>query len=124
MVVPTVFFGRRIVFVCTLVFMRHIVWAQLAIQIGISLGNALFLQAFKPLKPIGANHIETMNECTIMLLSYLLMCFTDYVPEAETRSELGVSYMSVSLGASGIHLIILVVTNIKYVKLYIRIKYY
>ena len=65
-----------------------------------------------------------MNECTIMLLSYILMCFTDYVPKAETRSELGVSYMSVSLGASGIHLIILVVTNIKYVKLFFRIKYY
>ena len=61
-----------------------------------------------------------MNEYTVLLLSYLLMCFTDYVPESETRSEIGIYYMVIGLGNLSIHLFIMILTSCRYLVLYIR----
>ena len=41
------------------------------------------------------NNVDTFDECTIIVLTYFLMCFTDFVPLAETRYELGEYYMYV-----------------------------
>ena len=39
------------------------------------------------------NKMELYNECTCVLLMYHLMCFSDFVPYASTRSELGKSFI-------------------------------
>ena len=44
-----------------------------------SFGMIIYLIKFKPLKE--SNGVEIFNEVTILLLSYLLLCFTDSVPD-------------------------------------------
>jgi hypothetical protein len=51
--------------------------------------------------------MEIMNEETVLILTYLLMCFTDFVPDPETRSDVGRVYMLVAITNIGVHLIFL-----------------
>ena len=51
---------------------------------------------------------ETLNEYTVLFLTYVLMCFTDYVPSATTRSELGLFYIFISLSNIGTHLLFMI----------------
>ena len=52
-----------------------------------------------------ANKMEVMNECTIIVLLYGLMCFTDFVPSPETRSGIGLVYIGVTITFIGVHVI-------------------
>ena len=55
------------------------------------------LQHFRPLESSFALRVETANECTVLVLLSLLLCLTDFVPDAATRNEIGFAYMGVSL---------------------------
>ena len=68
--------------------------------------------------------MEVMNEYTILILAYLLMCFTDFVPDPETRSLAGRAYMIVAITNIGIHLICLVVGTITSIRNYCKKKCY
>ena len=107
MLIPIMFFVRRFAFVCSALLMRDLLWGQLTIQIYISLGMCALIQWLRPLESRYANNIETFNEATMILLCYLLLCFTDFVPSAETRSTLGLYYICVGLGNIAIHLMIM-----------------
>ena len=48
--------------------------------------------------------LEVMNDCTILLLTYHLWCFTDMVGDPEVRYELGYIFIAASLGNIAIHL--------------------
>ena len=65
----------------------------------------IYLVWFKPMEAPLANKIEVMNECTIIVLLYGLMCFTDFVPNPETRSSVGYVYMGVITTNIGVHII-------------------
>jgi len=67
---PLIFFGRRIAFVVSAIFLGHFLWAQLAIQIMISVLNTVYLLQFRPLESPFSLRMELMNECTSLLLSY------------------------------------------------------
>ena len=53
----------------------------------------IYLTYFRPMKSNFKNKIEIYNECTCVVLMYHLMCFSDFVPNASTRSELGKSFI-------------------------------
>jgi len=102
------FLGRRIAFIASVIFLDNFLWAQLAIQIMLSVFMIIFLLTFWPLESFFAVRMAVMDECTVLLLSYGMMCFTDFVPEPETRSEvIGTFYMGVLLLNVFIHLIFL-----------------
>ena len=61
--------------------MAGFLWAQLVIQMAISLVVAVYLAHFKPIDSPVSNRIELMNECTILVLTYAQMHLTDYIPE-------------------------------------------
>ena len=46
----------------------------------------IFLQWVRPYETNFATNLETFNEVLNMFTFYLLMCFSDFVGEAETRS--------------------------------------
>ena len=46
----------------------------------------IFQLTFWPLETFFAVRMAVMDECTVLFLSYAMMCFTDFVPEPETRS--------------------------------------
>ena len=49
-----------------------------------------------------------MNECTAILQTYGLMCFTDFVPSEEVRDSISFFYIGVIVTNIFIHLIVLV----------------
>jgi hypothetical protein len=70
----------------------------------------IFLLIFWPLESFFAVRMAVMDEWTILLLSYGMMCFTDFVPDPETRSEMiGPFYIIIILANVLIHLIFLVI---------------
>ena len=58
-----------------------------------------------------------MNECTSIVLTYGLFCFTDFVPSEETRSDIGYCYIVVSCAYISVHLIVLGIETVYRVKL-------
>jgi hypothetical protein len=101
------FFGRRIAFVASVILLENFLWAQLAIHINISVFMIIFLFTFCPFESLFAARIAVMDECTNLVLSYCLICFTDFVPEAEIRSKIGLLYIAVVLVNVLVHLIFL-----------------
>ena len=51
--------------------------------------------------------MEVFNECSIIMLTYSLMMFTDFVPDPETRFTIGTFYITTSLSNVVVHLLIL-----------------
>jgi hypothetical protein len=109
-------------FVFSAIFMGNFLWGQLAIQIMFSIFMIIYLPWHRPLESKFALYMEVMNEETILILTYLLMCFTDFVPNPETRSEVGRAYMLVAITNIGIHLICLVVGTLVNIKNYFKKK--
>ena len=79
-----------------------------------------YLQLCKPLESRLAQSIELMNECTAIFLTYGLLCFTDFVPSKETRSDIGYYYIGVSSANILVHLVVLVMETVHRVKLVFR----
>ena len=52
---------------------------------------------FKPLKTIYQNYLETTNEYLIFVLTLFLVPFTEYIPNAKMRYEIG-EYQIMTLG--------------------------
>lgn len=104
---PAIFFGRRIVFAFSAVYLGYFLWAQLFIQMTVSLLVAGYLVVFKPMNSPQANIIELMNECTILLLTYTNMLFTHYIPEPETRKGIGYAYILIVLANIAVHMVFL-----------------
>ena len=49
----------------------------------------IYLLHVWPMETHFATKIELFNECTIVILNYGLMMFTDFVPDPETRFLIG-----------------------------------
>ena len=63
-----------------------------------------------------------MNECTIIILCYLLFCFTEFVPNPSVRYQIGVVYNVVVLINITIHTVMLVWDSLANCKLYFKKK--
>ena len=86
LVVPLMFFLRRLVFILVVIEYREFLWGQLALQSFISVGMCIYLQWYKPFDSKFTDNMETFNEATVVVLTYFLFCFTDFVPESKTRN--------------------------------------
>ena len=64
----------------------------------------IYLVYFMPMVDKRTMVMEVFNECTIVCLLYHLMCFSDFVPDAEIRSKLGLSYIALALFNILVHL--------------------
>ena len=56
--------------------------------------------------------LEVFNEVCCLILMYHLLCFTDFLPDAEFRYYLGYSYVFFAVGNISIHLLLIIVDNI------------
>ena len=64
-----------------------------------------------PMESRVANLFEFFNDCTLLLLTYHLWCFTDIVGEPETRYQLGYIFIGVSLGNICVHFVAMVIVT-------------
>ena len=82
---PLMMLGRRIVFVITVIATPHFLLLQLALQFACAVASIIYLLQLWPLQTAGKTKLELFNECITLILLYHLMCFSDFVPEPETR---------------------------------------
>ena len=83
--VPIFFFAKRLCLVLILLGAGSYLWVQIAMLNSMALTSIMYIMWFMPFENKSMNYIEVMNEVTLLLLTYSLWCFTDFVQEAETR---------------------------------------
>ena len=120
MLVPMIFFYRRLLFVYSALLLGNYLLVQLVIQISMIQFYLTILHSFRPQESRMSLHKQTFDECTYIILIYLLMCFTNFIPDPVIRSKLGVAYNSVMLSNVGFHLIMMVYSSIQSIVLMIK----
>ena len=71
-----------------------------------------------------AKNMETFNEVITLLTLYLLMCFCDFVGDAETRAECGKGFIAVLIFYASVHMYLLFGDVFGKIRHKIRKKYY
>ena len=87
----------------TLVFWQDFLWGQVAIQFATSLALLMILQLGQPMESRFANNMETFNEVITLCILYLLMTFSDFVPDPQTRNESGKAFIAVVCVYGAVH---------------------
>ena len=105
---PMIFFYRRLIFISSIILLRTNILALIMIQICMILFQLAVLHLLRTFESKASLWKQTQDECTYLLLFYVLMCFTDFVPDPEHRSNLGIAYISVMFTNIGLHLITLI----------------
>ena len=72
----------------------------------------IYLVYFFPLKERKMVKLETFNEITTVVLMYHLMCFSNFVPEAETRNQIGFSFIGIASMNILVHFYLLARENV------------
>ena len=122
--VPLSFFLRRLIFCLCLVFWIEFFWGQVALQLMSSVFVIIVLQWHRPLLSSFATNMETFNEVITLFTLYLLMCFSDFVPDPATRAECGKVYIALIIIYASVHFIFLFSDVIEKVKNSVRKLYY
>mgnify|MGYP007004933791 CR=1 FL=1 len=91
--------------ICIILFAKDNIWFQISSINFITLGSIMFTLWFKPQESKEATYYEVFNDITLLLVTYHMWCFTDIVPEAETRYGLGKSFIGICLGNILVHLV-------------------
>ena len=115
-----VFFVRRLLLSLTLVFWMEFFWGQVALQFGLSTMLIIVIHWTRPLDSDFATRMETFNECTNMVVLYMLMLFSDFVDKPETRSQIGLLYIGVIICFALVHMVFIFGDTFK--KIYRKLK--
>lgn len=106
--VSILFFARRMYFSFTLIHWQEFFWGQISGQFLFTTATIIFYEWSHPLDSKEALRVEVFNEVITMMLSYLLMLYTDFVPLAETRYNLGFVYISLVCFMALVHMLLMV----------------
>ena len=123
LVYPAVFFARRLIFVLSVFYIQSL-WIKLVVHTAVSLCTAGYLLHAWPFISRFENKIEVMNECTLILLAYGLICFTEFVPEPEDRYKIGWGYIGINLANYGTHATIMTLASCLVLRLRIRKRFH
>ena len=82
----------------------------------------IFLQWVMPLESKQATNMETFNELANLFSLYLLMCFTDFVGQAKTRSMCGWAFILLLCAYAFVHISSLIFDSIAKLKQKIKRK--
>ena len=120
--IPMMFFIRRLIFVLSAIFWKEFFWGQVALQYAICTAMIIFLQWSEPLDTKFDNRLETFNECVTVVILYLMMSFTEFVPLVEDRDMIGDYYIAVILFFVSVHMLLLLVGMAMSIKQWIKRK--
>lgn len=101
------FILRRLIFVLFAIFGQYSV-VQNFLQLLTSYIILGFLITIKPMNSTFLNVLEIINEVTLIICSYMLYLFTDYVDNAKTRYNLGWYFIGFAVGNIIINWIVII----------------
>ena len=105
---PVLFFAKRLLFVSLAVTANNHLWVQLHLLNIITVCSIMFMLNF-PLDSLKANLLEIFNDVTLLFLIYLLWSFTDMIVEPESRHELGFFFIGVALFNISVQLVLMLI---------------
>ena len=108
MLVPMIFFYRRLLYVYSTLLLGEYLLIQLVIQISMIQFFLTILYSFRPLESRLTLHKQTFDEFTYLFLIYTLLCFTNFISDPVMRSEIGHAYNSIIFTNVGFHLLFMI----------------
>ena len=124
MLIPLAYFLRRLALAITCVFFIDLFWGQIALQFATSIAMIILLQYARPLESNFATNLETFNELITLNLLYMILTFSDWVPDEALRSECGKVFIAFVCLYCVVHIYFLLVEAILSIRHSIRRKYY
>ena len=79
---------------------------------------------YRPFESAFANNMEIFSEVISLWVLYLMMCFSDFVADPETRSSCGVAFMAIVGLYAGVHIFFLLANVYAKIRHLVRKKYY
>ena len=110
---PAFFLLRRLILAIAVVILYDVLIGQIFLIWGQSTIALFIIEFTRPFKTQAERRMEIFNEVILMLVLYTMMCFTDFVPEIETKMLIGwVACTLVALHFS-INLTIMVLSSVR-----------
>lgn len=111
---------RRVIYAAAAVFAVNHLWLQFEILFNSSLFALIIVGNIRPFDSVFKQRLEYVNECSLIIILYHMVCFSDIVPSAWTRNNAGISCFFFTLAAIAINLVILFDSLIYTIKLHIK----
>jgi hypothetical protein len=92
----SLFVFRRLIYSINIVLFSGSTCTQLFVQFFCCLLMLLFFADVKPMNQPFLNRMELFNEMTLLVCSYFLFAFTDFVPDANTRFMIGWAFIGLA----------------------------
>ena len=108
LIYPFLFILRRLLFMASVIFYADFTWSQIALQFNSSFAMVIYLGHVWPFESHSITRIEIFNELASILLCYMMLCFTDWIPTAQMRYKLGWVYILVISMHLGTHLVLMI----------------
>ena len=111
------FLGRRILFALGVIFLIDYPIFQIYLFIFPTLAVLMMVGLAEPLPTPAENKQEVYNNFTILILSYCLLCFTEFVAKPDTRYNMGYLMILLTIQNIVVSLIIIAFSPIRMLKL-------
>ena len=81
--------GRRLLFAIVVIFDDTFTWLHLAFYGATTIATLIYIGYMRPFETEYENKVEMFNELMNLMVLYLLICFTDFVPDLSMRFLIG-----------------------------------
>jgi len=120
----TLFVFRRLLYSINIVFLNGSTVAQLFMQFFCCLLMLIFFVHVTPLNQPLLNRMEIFNECCLLVSSYFLFLFTDFVPDVKTRYMIGWGFVGLQIFNIGVNWLCMIYKVFEALKLIIMKAYF
>ena len=107
------FLGRRIIFAIGVIFFIDYPFFQIVLFILPTLAVLIMVGLASPLETSFENNQELYNNFSILVVSYCLLCFTQFIPDPEMRYNMGYVMVLLTVQNIVVSLVIIVMSPIR-----------
>ena len=113
---PFLFLLRRLAFTAVVIWFDYFVWGQIAMQFSSCITMVIYFGFVWPFESHTITKLEIFNEIVAINLCYFMLCFTDWVSEANTRYLVGWVFIGVICSHLFTHLVFLLHNSFMVIK--------
>ena len=92
-----IYYLRRLFFCILVITNTEITMLKVQVVMLSNLFIMIYQANFKPFIIRKQNRIELFNECCIIVITFHMLCFSDWVPHSEIQQKVGISMISLSV---------------------------
>ena len=117
-----VFFVRRITFTASIFFLDKYVTFQIITYFMATLAVMMIIGLVEPLQTKQENTVELLNNFDLLLITYSLFSFTDFVPDPDARYLMGYFLIFITVKQISINLLLIGISTFKSSQFWIKKK--